>query len=84
MLAANVVSSGFFAMAKVEQLQDPAPKTGRPRGSKTRVSAEVAAEMLVQAAGPGVARVVLDRVLDKVLSRAAVPGGLPTPRIVGR
>jgi hypothetical protein len=67
-------------MAKVEQLQEPATKAGRPRGSRTRVSAEVAAEMLVQAAGPGVARVVLDR----VLSRSSAPEGLPTPRIVGR
>jgi hypothetical protein len=66
-------------MAKVEQLQEHPPKAGRPRGSRTRLSAADAAAMLVAAAGDAdVAHAVLDRVLSR--SPAIVPGR-PYPRL---
>ena len=70
-------------MAKVKQLEEQRPaltKTGRPRGSRTRLSAAEAAAMLVAAAGDrDAARAVLDLALS--CSPAIRPSGLPIARL---
>jgi hypothetical protein len=60
-----MLSQDFFAMAKVEQLKERVPKTGRPVGSKTRrLTATDAARLLVELAGPETAAAVLARALE--------------------
>jgi hypothetical protein len=61
-----LLSQDFFAMAKVERLQERAPpKTGRPVGAKTRrLTATDAARLLIEVAGPEAAPAVLTRVLQ--------------------
>ena len=82
MSLAAILSRRKGWLPMVQQLDEQGPaltRTGRPRGSRTRLSAADAAAMLVAAVSDAdVARAVLDRMLSR---SPAIAPGLPIPRM---